>query len=402
MAGGLVSYGVDERENARRAALFADKILKGAKPGDLPIEFPTKLELVVNLKTARARPHHTADIARTRRRGDRMTAKMKRREFITLFGGAAAAWPLAARAQQPAAIPVIGFLRSTSIERAAQLVAAFRQGLKESGYIEGQNVAIEYRSAEGQYDRLPALAEDLVRRQVAVIVATGGDAPALAAKAATSTIPIVFTGEDPIRAGLVASLSHPGGNLTGVNLLTSETGSKRLGLLRELVPKAATIAVLINPKTPGVERHLPDVQSAARTLGLQIRALNVTNESEIDAAFGALARERPDALLVNPDPFMNSRREQVVTLANHYRLPALYEWREFVEAGGLMSYGPSHTEPYRLIGTYTGRILKGAKPAELPVVQSTKFELVINLKTAKALGLTVPNTVLIAADEVIE
>jgi putative ABC transport system substrate-binding protein len=327
---------------------------------------------------------------------------MIRREFIMLLGGAAAAWPLAARAQQPAAIPVIGFLRSTSIERAAQLVAAFRQGLKESGYIEGQNVAIEYRSAEGQYDRLPALAEDLVRRQVAVIVATGGDAPALAAKAATSTIPIVFTGEDPIRAGLVASLSHPGGNLTGVNLLTSETGSKRLGLLRELVPKAATIAVLINPKTPGVERHLPDVQSAARTLGLQIRALNVTNESEIDAAFGALARERPDALLVNPDPFMNSRREQVVTLANHYRLPALYEWREFVEAGGLMSYGPSHTEPYRLIGTYTGRILKGAKPAELPVVQSTKFELVINLKTAKALGLTVPNTVLIAADEVIE
>ena len=329
-----------------------------------------------------------------------MIAKLKRREFITLIGGAAAAWPLAARAQQPV-LPVIGFLRSTSIERSAHLVAAFRQGLKESGYIEGQNVAIEYRSAEGQYDRLPGLAEDLVRRQVAVIVATGGDASALAAKAATSTIPIVFTGEDPIRAGLVASLNHPGGNITGVNLMTGEAGSKRLGLLRELVPKAATIAVLFNPNSPGTENHLPDVQSAARSLGLQIRVLNVTDQGEIDAAFGTLARERPDALLVNPDPFMNSRREQIVTLANHYRFPALYEWREYVEAGGLMSYGPSHTEPYRLIGIYTGRILKGAKPADLPVIQSTKFELVINLKTAKALGVTIPNTVLIAADETI-
>jgi putative ABC transport system substrate-binding protein len=326
---------------------------------------------------------------------------MRRREFITLLGRAAAAWPLAARAQQ-AAMPVIGFLRSTSVERAAHLVAAFRQGLKESGYIEGHNVAIEYRSAEGQYDRLPALAGDLVRRQVAVIVATGGNAPALAAKAATSTIPILFTGTDPIRAGLVASLNQPGGNVTGVDVLTSETESKRLGLLRELVPKATTIAVLINPRSPSVENHLPDVQSAARSLGLQIRVLNVTDEGEIDTAFGAMARERPDALLINPDPLLSSRREQIVTLANHYKLPALGEWREFAEAGGLMSYGPSHTEPYRLIGIYTGRILKGAKPAELPVIQSTKFELVINLKTAKALGLTIPNTVLIAADEVIE
>jgi ABC-type uncharacterized transport system substrate-binding protein len=325
---------------------------------------------------------------------------MKRREFLSLLGGAAA-WPLAARAQQPA-MPVIGFLRSTSIERAAHLVAAFRQGLKESGYIEGHNVAIEYRSAEGQYDRLAALAEDLVRRQMAVIVATGGNAPALAAKAATSTIPILFTGTDPIRAGLVASLNQPGGNVTGVDVLTSETGSKRLGLLRELVPKGATIAVLINPKSLGNEDHLPDVQSAARSLGLQIRVLNVTDQGEIDAAFGVMARERPDALLINPDPLLSSRREQIVTLANHYKLPALGEWREFAEAGGLMSYGPSHTEPYRLIGIYTGRILKGAKPAELPVMRSTKFELVINLRTAKALGLTIPNTVLIAADEVIE
>src|SRR6516225_6836096 len=224
--------------------------------------------------------------------------RMRRREFITLFGGAAVAWPFAARAQQPA-LPVIGFLRSTSIERSAHLVAAFRQGLKESGYIEGQNVAIEYRSAEGQYDRLPGLAEELVRRQAAVIVATGGDASALAAKAATSTIPIVFTGEDPIRAGLVASLNHPGGNITGVNLMTGEAGSKRLGLLRELVPKAATIAVLFNPSSPGTENHLPDVQSAARSLGLQIRVLNVTDQGEIDAAFGTLARERPDALFMN-------------------------------------------------------------------------------------------------------
>jgi putative tryptophan/tyrosine transport system substrate-binding protein len=326
---------------------------------------------------------------------------MKRREFITLLGGAAAGWPLAARAQQPA-MPVIGFLRSTSIERSAHLVAAFRQGLKEAGYIEGTNVAIEYRSAEGEYDRLPALAQDLVKRQVAVIVATGGNASALAAKAATTTIPIVFTGEEPVGAGLVASLDRPGGNITGVNLLTGEVGSKRLELLRELVPKAATIAVLVNPKSPGTEQHLPDVQGAARSLGLQIRVLNATDEGEIDAAFSALARERPDALLFSPDPFMNSRRDQIVTLANHYKLPALYEWPEFAQAGGLMSYGPSHTEPYRLIGGYTGRILKGAKPADLPVIQSTKFELVINLKTAKTLGLTIPDKLLALADEVIE
>jgi ABC-type uncharacterized transport system substrate-binding protein len=238
---------------------------------------------------------------------------VRRREFITLLGGGAAAWPLAARAQQPA-MPVIGFLRSTSVERAAHLVAAFRQGLKESGYIEGHNVAIEYRSAEGQYDRLPPLAEDLVRRQVAVIVATGGNAPALAAKAATSTIPILFTGTDPIRAGLVASLNQPGGNVTGVDVLTGETGSKRLGLLRELVPKAATIAVLINPKSPGTENHLPDVQSAARSLGLQIRVLNVTDEGEIDAAFGAMARERSDALLINPELVINLRTAKALGL----------------------------------------------------------------------------------------
>ncbi len=326
---------------------------------------------------------------------------MMRRDFVTLVGGAAVTWPFAARAQQPA-MPVVGFLRSSSIDRSAHLVTAFRQGLKEAGYFEGQNVAIEYRSAEGQYDRLPALAADLVRRQVTVIVATGTLAPARAAKAATSTIPIVFTGEDPVTAGLVASLNQPGGNATGVSTLTSDIGSKRLGLLRELAPNATTIVLLNNPTSQAGEHHLQDVQAAARSLGLRIRVLNAANEGEIDAAFLAMARERPDALLQGTDAFLVSRRDQIVTLANHYRLPALYPWRELAEAGGLMSYGPSHTEPYRLVGIYTGRILKGAKPSELPVIQSTKFELVINLKTAKALGLEIPPTLLARADEVIE
>jgi putative ABC transport system substrate-binding protein len=329
--------------------------------------------------------------------------QLKRREFITLLGGAAVAWPLAARAQQPA-MPVIGFLRSISIERSPHLLGAFLRGLKETGYFEGQNVAIEYRSAEGQYDRLPALAADLVRREVTVIVATGGSVSAQAAKAATSTIPIVFTGGgDPVRDGLVASLNQPGGNLTGTNLLTIEIGSKRLGLLRELIPNATTIAVLLNPQSPEVGQHLQDVQRAARSLGQQIQVLNAANEEEIDSAFSAMARERPDALLLDPDPFLSvSRREQIVTLANHYRIPALYDWRESAEAGGLASYGPSHTEPYRLVGIYTGRILKGAKPADLPVIQSTKFELVINLRTARRIGLEIPPTLLARADEVIE
>jgi putative tryptophan/tyrosine transport system substrate-binding protein len=299
-------------------------------------------------------------------------------------------------------MPVIGFLRSTSIERSAQLLAAFRQGLKEAGYSEGQNVAIEYRSAEGEYDRLPGLAADLVRRQVTVIVATGGLASAQAAKALTSTIPIVFTGEDPVKSGLVVSFNQPGGNATGVSLLTTDIGSKRLGLLRELVPNATRIALLNNPNGPNVGGYLQDLQAAADSLNQRIQVLNAVNENEIDAAFVALARERPDALFISSDPFLTSRREQIVALANHYKLPAFYEWREFAEAGGLASYGPSHTEPYRLIGIYTGRILKGAKPADLPVIQSTKFELVINLKTAKALGLEVPATLLARADEVIE
>src|SRR5262245_9727609 len=327
---------------------------------------------------------------------------MKRREVITLLGGAAAWWPLAARAQQPT-MPVVGFLRSTSIERSPHLVAAFLQGLKETGYFEGQNVAIAYRSAEGQYDRLTALAADLVQRRVDIIVATGGSEPARAAKAATSTIPIIFTaGPDPVGDGLVASLNQPGGNLTGISLLSYDIGSKRVGLLRELIPNATTIAVLLNPKNPDVGEHLRDVQRAAGSLGQQIQMLNAANEEEIDSAFAAMARERPDVLLQNPDPFLNSRREQIVTLANFHRIPALYVFREFAEVGGLASYGPSHTEPYRLAGIYTGRILKGAKPADLPVIQSTKFELVINLRTANALGLEVPPTLLARADEVIE
>jgi putative ABC transport system substrate-binding protein len=296
---------------------------------------------------------------------------MKRREFIVALGGAAAAWPLAARAQQQP-MPAIGFLRSTSIERSAHLIAAFAQGLRATGYLEGQNVTIAYRSAEGQYDRLPALAADLVQRRVDVIVATGGSAPARAAQAATSAIPIVFTGGgDPVQDGLVASLSRPGGNLTGINMLTIDIGSKRFGLLRELVPNARTIALLINPKSPELGQHFQEVQGAAHNFGQQMQVFNATNEEEIDSAFSALARERPDALMLDPDPFLVSRREQIVTLANHYKIPALYEWREFVEAGGLASYGPSHTEPYRLVGMYTSRILKGAKPADLPVIPCT-------------------------------
>jgi putative ABC transport system substrate-binding protein len=299
-------------------------------------------------------------------------------------------------------LPVVGFLRSSSIERSMHVVAAFRQGLKEAGYSEGENVSIEYRSAEGQYDRLPQLATDLVKRQVKVIVATGGTGPALAAKALTSTIPIVFTGGDPVKAGLVASLNHPGGNVTGVSTLSTEIGSKRLGLLHEVAPNSTAIAFLNNPKGPEAERYLQDVQSAASSLGKQIRLLNADNEEEIDAAFVAMGRDRPDALLIGTDAFLLSRREQIVTLANHYKFLTLYWATEFAATGGLISYGPSRTEPYRLVGIYAGRILKGAKPADLPVIQSTKFELVINLKTARALGLEIPPTLLARADEVIE
>jgi len=326
---------------------------------------------------------------------------MQRREFITLLGGAAA-WPLAARAQQPA-MPVIGFLHVGSPDALSHLVTAFRQGLKEVGYFEGQNVAIEFRWAEGHYDRLPALAADLVRRQVAVIITGGGDAPAAIAKAATATIPIVFNvGSDPSKTGLVASLSRPGGNITGVNILTTELAAKRLGLLNDLVPAGSVIAYIVNPNFPATESNVKEVETAARAIGRQILLLKATNEKDIDAAFVAISEMRSRALLVGSDPFFTSRRDQFVALAARYAVPTIYEQREFAVAGGLMSYGTSLTDSYRQMGNYVGRILKGEKPADLPVVQSVKFELVINLKTAKALGLTLPSGLLSIADEVIE
>ena len=324
-----------------------------------------------------------------------------RRDVMSLLAGGAAAWPLAARAQQPA-MPVIGFLNPTSPDPNVDLLRAFRQGLKETGYVEGENVAIEYRWAENQIDRMPALAAELVRKQVAVIATTGATVAASAAKAVTTTIPIVFlTGADPVESGLVASLARPGGNLTGINLLTIDLTAKRLELLRELVPAATRVAVLANPAGPAPEAMLRDVETAARAMGLQVQVLNAGTSPEIDAAFASFVRERPDALFVGPDPFFVSRRVQLVHLASRHAVPAAYTQRDYAEAGGLMSYGSNLSDAFRQVGVYTGRILKGAKPADLPVVQASKFELVINHETARMLGLTVPDKLLVAA-EVIE
>jgi putative ABC transport system substrate-binding protein len=326
----------------------------------------------------------------------------RRREFITLFGGAAASWPRAARAQQP--MPVVGFINGGSADVYARELAAFRLGLKETGYVEGQNVTVEYHWLEGKFDQMPELAADLVRRRVAVIVTPANTPGALAAKAATTTIPIVFgVSQDPVQLGLVASLARPGGNATGVNFFTQEVAAKRLRLLHDLVPKAVRVAVLVNPVVASIaETTIRDVQQGAATIGLQIQILYASTIGEIDTAFATLAREQADALFVAPNAFFTSRRGQFATLTARARIPAAYSQRDLVDSGGLMSYGTDLADMFRQVGVYTGRILKGAKPADLPVPQSTKFEFVINLQTARALGIEVPPAVLSIADEVIE
>ena len=399
-AGGLLAYGADNLDIFRRAAPYVDRILRGAKPADLPVQVPTKFELVINLKTARALgldvPPHAA---RPRRRGDRM------------MNGASSSRCSAARrrrgrsrrARSRRRCRWSGFLPRRRSERVGRSWMRSDVGLAETGYVEGQSVTIEYRLTGGQLDKLPALAADLVRLQVSVI-ATSGSTAAVAAKAATRTIPIAFSvPEDPVKLGLVASLARPGGNATGINFLSTEVTTKRMGLLRELVPTAVRVAVLINPTNPAnTSATLTAMEAVARALGLQIEFFKASTSGEINSAFATLVRERPDALLVAGDGFFTTRRVQLAALAARHALPATYSTREFAEVGGLMSYGTSLTDAYRQIGAYTGRILKGENPADLPVTQATKFELVINLQTARLLGLTVPPTLLARADEVIE
>jgi putative tryptophan/tyrosine transport system substrate-binding protein len=331
-----------------------------------------------------------------------MASHIERRKFLATLGGAAAAWPLAARAQQ--ATPILGLLTGRSADASPRDVAAFHKGLNETGYFEGQNVAIEYRWADGRFDRLPELAADLVQRRVSVIATPGTTAAALAAKAATTTIPIVFgVGDDPVKLGLVSSLARPGGNLTGINFFSTETVAKRLGLLHELVPKAVRIAVLLNPaNAPQTEAALREIPAAARAIGLQIQVLNASTSREIDVAFATIARDRPDALFIDPDSLFTSRRIQLATLAARERMPTSCSNRLMVEAGLLMSYGTDTADMWRQVGLYTGQILKGAKPTDQPVLQLTKFELVINAQTARTIGLELPNSIQLLADEVIE
>jgi putative tryptophan/tyrosine transport system substrate-binding protein len=327
---------------------------------------------------------------------------MRRREFVTLLGSAAAAWPLAARAQQPA-IPVVGFLHSQTPDTYADSLAGFRKGLKEGGYVEGQNVAVEYRWGNNQDDQLPALAADLVRHQVAAILTAGGAYTALAAKAATSTIPIVFTmGGDPVKFGLVTSLNRPGGNVTGVSRITYELGAKRLEILRAMVPQATTVGFLVDPRSVQVDGRLDDLPAAARTLGWEVIVLEARSEGDIDSVFASLIQRGGGALVVGFGPLFNRSRDKLVALAARYKIPTISQYREITAAGGLMSYGAGIEDSWRLGGVYIAQILKGAKPADLPVQQSTKFDLVINLKTAKALGLDIPPSLLAIADEVIE
>jgi putative ABC transport system substrate-binding protein len=327
---------------------------------------------------------------------------MQRREFITLLGGAAATWPLAARAQQ-SAMPVIGFLSSRSPGESAGVVAAFRQGLRETGFIEGQNLTIEFRWAEGRYDRLSTLAAELVGLRVAALFAAGGDPSAIAAKATTSAIPIVFSAvNDPVRLGLVASLNRPGGNVTGMSMFAADLGAKSVELLKELLPAVTVIAYLVNPSNPSAEFYSKEAVTAASSLGVQVHVLNASTERDLDEAYAALVKLGVGGLVVVGEPFLDSQRDKIVALSARYSVATIYTFREYVMAGGLMSYGASLTEAYRRAGTYLGRVLKGEKPADLPVQQPTKLELVINLKTARALGLTVPPTLLARADEVIE
>ena len=397
--GGLMSYGTSLSNAYHQAGVYAGKDSQGREARRSTCHAADQVRAGDQPQDGEgARPRRAANFARPRRRGDRVIG---RREFITLLGGGAAVWPIAARAQQ-SAMPVIGFLNGTSADGFARARNGFIQGLKETSYIVDQNVAIEYRWAEGQYDRLPALAADLLRRQVAVLVVNNAAAPA--AMAATATIPIVFaSGADPVKSGLVVSLNRPSSNVTGVYFLIDALPTKNLHLLHELVPRTSTVALLVNPNNAvAVGTELPSVQTAARTLGLDLVVVKAAAERDIDAAFADVVHARAGALVIASDSFIFGHRQQIIALAERHSIPTAYPWREAPAAGGLVSYGTSLTDAYRLAGVFTGRILGGAKPADLPVQQSTKFELVINLKTAKALVLNVPATLLVLADEVIE